>query len=191
MSNTGWGSEGPTTTLPEAMAGWAKPVEESPIQKRDRLLLEWQQAQAVLAAAKETEMSLRKACVEAGFGENVKEGMNNLDLGEGYTLKAGVKFNYKLKAPEGYDGTAVDAVDDAIEAFGRISNEGAFIAGRLFKFTVDMSISEYRDLCEKAKFEEVAKYNGPYTKMLAELNKVLDISEAAPSLEIKAPKAKK
>lgn len=151
----------------------------------DEALMKWDAAKKALEVAKETEMEARKLAFALGFGADAKEGTNTRELGNGYELKGVKKLNYKLKAPADYSGDTVDAVDDCIERFGRISNEGEFIAERLFKFSVDMSVSEYRKLVEEAE------YSAPKKAMLAELNKILEITEGAPTLEIKEPKAKK
>lgn len=168
-------SQNPTAPWPTA----PKPV------TLDEALLKWDSAKKALDAAKEAEMEARKLAFSLGFGAEAKEGTNTRELGNGYELKGVKKLNYKLKAPEGYSGDTVDAVDDCVERFSRISNEGEFIAERLFKYSVDMSVSEYRKLCEEAE------YSAPKKAMLAELNKILEITEGAPTLEIKAPKAKR
>lgn len=152
-------------------------------QDRDGLLLLWQKVKEQIAVAVADEMELRKLSVSTLIPKPV-EGTNNVPLGNGFVAKAVVKFNYSLKAPEGVADT-VTAVDNTIDAFRRISNEGVFIADRLFKWTVDISLTEYRLLVEKAKTDATA------AKLLAELNKVLEIKPAAPTLEIKEPKVKK
>ena len=160
-------------------------AQQAKVRTLNDVLVEWDKCKINLAELKEREMELRKEAVALGFGKNVQEGVNKLELGNGYELKASVKYNYKLIAPEGFIGDKVDAVDECIERFTKISNEGSFIAERLFKFDVDMSITEYRKLVEEAEFEPVK------AKLLAELNRVLLITEAAPTLEIKAPKGGK
>lgn len=164
---------------------WVQSETEAERRKKlDAALVQWQSAKDALETAKEAEMNLRKYCFQLAFTD-AKEGMNSLELGSGYVLKGGKKLNYNLKAPVGYDGDAVDAVDEVAEKFGQISNEGKFIAERLFKFKVDLSVSEYRKLTEDAKHSAGAKV------MLTELNKVLEISEGSPTLEIREPKVKK
>lgn len=149
----------------------------------DEVLMKWEASKTALATAKETEMSLRKLAVSLGFSEP-NEGTNTLELGNGYELKAVVKYNYKLKSPDARD--TVQAVDDTIDAFIRIApNEGSFIAERLFKWKVDLSLSEYRNLVEEAALSKTKK------QLLDELNKVLEIGDAAPTLEIKEPKGKR
>lgn len=170
-----------------AASGWpsdaAKAIPDE--QDLDKILVKWQAAKLALAVAKETEMNLRKQAFNLGFGEDADEGTNKLELGNGYELKGVKKLNYKLVVPTGFDGAVVDAVDECAERFAKISNEGGFIADRLFKYSVDLSISEYRLLAEDAKVNEIKN------KLLNELNKILEISEATPTLEIKEPKAKK
>ena len=150
----------------------------------DAALMKWEAAKKALAEAKETELETRKVAFSLGFAEPV-EGTNTVELGNGYALKGVLKYNYNLKAPEGFKGDKVDAVDACAARFAKISNEGAFIAERLFKYTVTLSVSEYRKLVDEADYE------APKKAMLAELNKVLEITEVTPTLEIKEPKAKK
>jgi hypothetical protein len=167
----------PTHPNPQA-AEAAKPL------TLEQALTKWEEAKTNLGIAKEAEMNWRKQAFALGFTE-AKEGTNTLALGNGYELKGVRKLNYKLKAPADFKGDAVDAVDLCAEAFSRISSEGGFIADRLFKYSVDMSITEYRKIVEEAE------YSAPKKAMLQELNKILEITEAAPTLEIKEPKEKK
>jgi hypothetical protein len=150
---------------------------------RDGLLMLWQQAKDAIEAAKTDEMSLRKLCV-SNLVPQAQEGTNNVELGNGYVAKAVVKFNYNLKAPEGVKDV-VTAVDSVIDRFRTLDNEGPFIAERLFKWNVDVSVSEYRKLCEEAQTSATK------AALLRELNTVLEIKEAAPTLEIKEPKVRK
>lgn len=160
------------------------PVSPKPV-TLDEALLRWDAAKNALSAAKETEMEARKLAFSLGFGDAAKEGTNTRELGNGYELMGVKKLNYKLKAPGGFKGDIIEAVDLTATAFACISNEGAFVAERLFKYSVDMSISEYRKLVEEADYSESKR------AMLVELNKILEITDAAPTLEIKAPKTTK
>jgi hypothetical protein len=152
---------------------------------KDGLLLFHQQIKNELDDAKALEMELRKLVVEAFVAPEVKkEGMNNVDLGNGYTLKATVQYNYNLKAAEGKD--VVDECDNVIDDFARIANDGTFIAERLFKWQAPtFSVAEYRALVESAKTSE------PHARLLKRLNDILEISEAAPTVVIKEPKVKR
>lgn len=143
----------------------------------DQLLLEWQKKKDAIEKAKEEEMELRKYIVKREFPKP-EEGMNTKDLGEGYQLKAGVKFNYKLADN--------DVVEDCLNHIAALGNEGPFIADRLVGWTPSFKLTEYRLLCEaKDKGEERA------IKILDIIEKMLTISEAAPTLEIKEPRKKK
>jgi hypothetical protein len=104
--------------------------------------------------------------------------MNNLDLGNGYTLKAGIKYNYNLADN--------DTVEAGLNKISSIGNQGTFIADRLVSWKPNFLLSEYRVLQEeKDKGDKTA------IEILNVVNSFLTISEAAPSLEIKAPKGKK
>ena len=146
------------------------------------VLLEWEAAKTELEAAKANEMKLRKEAFALGFGDQAKEGTNTIELGGGYELKGAKKLSYKLEKPLNYEGTVISAVQNVCDRFALISNQGAYIAERLFKWSVYISITEYRRLVEDARQDKAAQ------RMLKELEKVLVIVEAAPTLEIKAPK---
>jgi hypothetical protein len=143
---------------------------------QDQLLVKHLELKQDLEKLKEAEMELRKYIVNRAFPEK-KEGTNTLDLGNGYSLKAGIKYNYKL-----LDNETVEKTLDAIAAIG---NEGSFIAERLVSWTPSFLLTEYRKLQEEAEKSAVAK------AILSKVNEMLVITDAAPTLELKEPKAKK
>jgi len=153
----------------------------------DDVLMQWQTAKEALETAKAAEMNLRKLVVELGFGETKHEGTNTKALGQGYALKAVVKYNYSLVIPTNADAdaTLVDEVNKVVDNMTTISNEGSFLAKDLFKWTVGLVDAEYKKIVTEAKHNEL------YKKILAEVNKVVLIKEGAPTVEIKEPKAKK
>lgn len=153
-----------------------QPVNPLDTMTRDEVLMKWEETKKVLETAKEAEMSMRKYVVSRAF-PNATEGVNKVDLGAGYELKASVKFNYKLDT----DIDKVSAVHDEISSIG---NSGSFIAERLFKWSADLVLKEYRALCEPNATDEEKQI-----KKL--LEKVLTVTEGAPTLKIKAPKEKK
>ena len=128
---------------------------------QNQLLTNWQKATTDLLIAKEHEMNMRKHIVGRLF-PNAKEGTNNFNLGNGYKLTAIVKFNYKFESN--------DKVQEMIMEFERI---GSDISARLVKWKPEPSITEYRKLTGMSK--EIA-------------DKAIIITDATPSLEIKAPK---
>lgn len=159
---------------------WTNPTPADPrdLLDRDTVLMHWHQAQEVLAAAKVTEMEWRKYVVKRAFEKPV-EGTNTLPLGGGYSLKAVIKYNYKLDA----DNEKIERGLDEIRAIG---NQGAFIADRLVSWTPNFLVTEYRNLQAQADDGgEEAK------KMLKIVNSFLTINEAAPTVEIKEPKGSK
>lgn len=163
----------PTQTWP------TNPEPATPYDKltNDQLLLAWQQSKEAIEKAKAHEMELRKAVVKREFPK-AQEGTNNKELGNGFTLKAGIKYNYKLADN--------DTVEDCLNRISALGNEGSFIASRLVSWTPNFLLTEYRQLQEDAE-----KGSGFAKQALDEITKMLVISEAAPTLEIKAPKAKK
>jgi hypothetical protein len=166
----GWGSAAQP-------APQAKPVDPRDSMTRDEVLLEWERLKTLLATAKEQEMEYRKYVVSRAF-PNANEGTNTVELGNGYELKAGIKYNYKLD-----ENPKVEAGLDAIE---KIGNQGKFIADRLVSWTPNFQLTEYRKLQEEAK--EGSKDAQEILKIASSF---LTITDAAPTLEIKAPKAKK
>ena len=149
-----------------------KPKEEM---TRDELLLAWQASKDAVERAKATEMELRKFIVAKAFPD-ATEGTNKQELGNGYELKAVVKFNYKLD-PD------LQKIRQAASAIMAIGNQGAFIVDRIFKWKCDFALSEYR------KLEEADTNDTREIKKI--VDSVLTIDEAAPTLEIKEPKVKK
>ena len=128
---------------------------------QNQLLMNWQKATTDLLIAKEHEMNMRKHIVGRLF-PNAKEGTNNFNLGNGYKLTAVVKFNYKFESN--------DKVQEMIMEFERI---GSDVSARLVKWKPEPSITEYR------------KLTGQYKAIV---DAAIIITDATPSLEIKAPK---
>lgn len=145
-----------------------KPTDPWDSKSQDEVLLHWQSLQTDLAKAKEQEMSFRKYVVSRAFPQKV-EGTNTLALGNGYELKAGIKYNYKL------DGDN-EKIEAALDELANAGNEGPFLADRLVSWIPSLSIKEYREL-------------SPQYKNI--IDKVITITDAAPTLEIKEPKVKK
>jgi len=141
---------------------------------QDDVLMAWEGAKNALTAAKENEMNWRKYVVKRAF-PSPKEGMNNLDLGNGYTLKASVKYNYRLLENE--------IVEKCLDRITKIGNEGTFIADRLVSWTPNFLVTEYRALQEDDS--DQAK------QILAIVNEMLEITDAAPIVSISAPKVKR
>ena len=132
---------------------------------RDELLLRWAELKTELEKAKTLEMELRKFIVKREFS-SVKEGINNIELGNGYKLKATLKYNYVIDN---------NKIDSALDELAKINNEGSFIAERIVKWKADLVLKEYREL------------EPQYKKIIDE---VLTIKDAAPTLEIVEPKSK-
>lgn len=141
---------------------------------RDQLLVSWQEAKEALEKAKEAEMFLRKKVVDFAFDPNKQSGTENVDLGNGYKLKAVKKLNYGFikNAENKLDKAAIDKALAKIEKDGAV---GELIAERLVKWTPDLSLSEYKLLSEKHK---------------TIIDSVIVTSEGSPTLEIVEPKNK-
>lgn len=140
------------------------------------VMMLWDEVKKTIVAATVDEMFLRKIAVKATFTAPA-EGTNRQSIGNGMDAKAVVKYTYTLKSPD-EKRNVIDAVDDTIDNMRKISNEGVFIAERIFKWSCDISVAEYRKLVEDAKDDPTA------AKLFAEVQKVLRVAEAAPTLEI-------
>ncbi len=142
---------------------------------QNMLLLEWQHLKDQVESAKAAEMDMRKYIVSRTFPDK-HEGTNTQELGNGYTLKANIKFNYNLDPDN-------KKVEEALDKIALIGNNGSFIAERLVSWKPSFLLTEYRELQkEKDEGNDTAK------AIIAEIHKVLTITEAAPALEIKTPK---
>lgn len=162
----------------QAVVDNANPLAKYDSMGRDEVLLAWLKMQQALASAKADEMAMRKYVVSREF-PTPKEGVNTLPLGNGYELKAGVKFNYKLTGTN----EQIEAVLDTIALTG---NEGSFIAAQIITWAPEFHKTKYTELKEAADAGSVfAK------KIIDEIHKVLTIEDAAPTLNIKEPKVKK
>lgn len=144
---------------------------------KDGLLMLWESIKKTLAVFKDDEMELRKLAVEflKTDIEEPKTGVNNVDLGGGYTAKVGLKLNYKLEG----NNEQIESILDKIETCG---NEGKFIAERLVRWKADLSVTEYKDLQEQAKSSAVSK------QILTILNEIVVTDDGAPTLDIKEPR---
>lgn len=169
----------PTTQSPNPPAintSWSTQANPWDALSQDELLVKHIALKEAVDKAKEAEMELRKYIVNRAFPEK-KEGMNTLELGEGYQLKATVKFNYNLADN--------DTVEKTLDKIAKIGNDGAFIAERLVGWTPSFHLTEYRNLVEAAPSSAVAQ------EILAAIGEMLIITDAAPELKIKEPKVKK
>lgn len=178
----------------DSWSAWQQPAQEKPIwltpeieqtliakkfpANKDGMLMLWKETEATLKHFKELEMEYRKICVGLLVPEKT-EGTTNVELGGGYVAKAVTKFNYKLKDN--------DAVDLALDKISKVGNQGAFIAERLVSWTPNFLKTEYTTL------QEEAEKGSQDAKAILEIvnSEMLVITDAAPSLEIKPPKAKK
>lgn len=158
------------TTTPQAGPIEHNNPPEVTAEVRDATILAWRQSREVLAAAKETEMKLRKQVSDMLF-PNAGKGTHRYDLGNGYGVKLAQKFNYKL------DRDRTEDALDKIEAISADPVEKALFenaVSRLVKFTPELSQTEYKLLDPRAK---------------AIIDTVLTITPAAPELTLEEPKA--
>ncbi len=132
----------------------------------DELLMHWKKIKNQAEALKIAEADLRKYIVKRMF-PNAKEGTNNHELGNGYKLKAEIKYNYKI------DNEKIDSV---LAKIATIGNEGQIVAERLIRWAPSLSLTEYRNILN----QDIKK----------KIDSVLTITDAMPTLSIVEPKAK-
>lgn len=142
--------------------------------KRDELLQQWIEKKKTLESAKAEEMELRKQIVSFVADPDKIEGTENIELGNGYKLKAVKKVTYNFNVPEGVDKR--DFVDDVLDKLEKVGPEGKFLADRLVKWNPELSVSEYKELPEN--FKKI-------------VDEVIVTKEGSPTLELVEPKAKK
>lgn len=175
-----WPSAAPTardTFWPTDIATNPTPSSPYDAMNEDQLLMAWDDIKKAIEVAKAQEMDLRKYIVNRAFPKK-HEGMNTCELGNGYELKAQVKFNYNLADN--------DTVENCLAKVASLGNQGPFIANRLVSWKPNFLLTEYRQLEEDAsKGEKFAQ------EVLKAIQPMLTISDGAPTLEIKEPKAKK
>mgnify|MGYP001613216432 CR=1 FL=1 len=143
----------------------------------DALLLLWQDKKNAIERAKVEEMDLRKYIVAREFPKPT-EGTNRKSLGNDYQLKTVIKYNYKCDDN--------DKVEEGLNKLSLLGNEGSFIADRLVSWVPNFKVTEYRVLQEDAE-----KGNNFAKQALEIITTFMTITEAAPTLEIIAPKVKK
>jgi hypothetical protein len=153
-------------------------AENMPLTK-DGMLMLWDYWKRNLQQAKELEMEYRKICANL-LAPAKTEGTTNVELGEGWTAKVVHKYNYKLASDN-------DIVWACLDKIGSIGNQGKFIAERLVSWTPNFLKTEYTTLQEEAEKGSVE------AKQILNIvnSEMLTITEAAPTVEIKEPKAKK
>ena len=133
-------------------------------------LLAWDRAKKALDAAKALESSLRQEVLkdfyDFGGESDLREGTENLELGNGYKLKATFKLSRKLENKNGETSESLRKIAEDFEG-------GKLYAERLVKWSPELSVSEYK-------------------KLPAEIRQVIDSAltskAATPSLEIVEPK---
>ena len=129
----------------------------------DRLLMEWVDAKEALELAKKKEALLRNMVVNAFFKEQ-KEGTNDCELGNGYTLK--LKQNYIRSF---VDNLSVKEMLAKLSALGFEDGE------KYVKFKPSLVLTEYRKLEGDRKIA---------------FDTMLVIKQSLPSIELVAPTKK-
>lgn len=130
------------------------------------LITAWEDAAAAAAAAKLAELNARKVLTEFAFPDGVKEGVNDIALVDGRTLKVTGKKRYEFIS----DDAKVNA---ALERLRATDAEGAFIATRLAKHKTTLAVGEFKKLAPK---------------LLKIVEKVVKVSAATPEVEVVRPK---
>ena len=133
------------------------------------LLIRWDAAKKALKAAQALESSLRSEVLQElydfGGESDLREGTENLELGNGYKLKAVFKVSRKLENKNGETQAAVNTIAGM--------ENGLIYAERLVKWTPELSVSEYKKLPDNIR---------------AVIDECVTSKAATPSLEIVEPK---
>lgn len=145
---------------------------------QDGMLMRWNDMKTQLEFYKNKEMEYRKVCVSI-LTPTKPEGTTNVALGSNYTAKVVNKYNYTLKEN--------DKVNNALDKIAKVGNQGAFIAERLVSWHPSFLKTEYVTLQEEAEKGSLE------AKTILDIvnSEMLVITDGAPTLEIKPPKAKK
>lgn len=177
-----WGEQ-PNTSQPVNPAslievegvGLVDPHSPKGIELRDAALAKWEASKVALDTAKADEMEARKEAFKWAFGNDAKEGTNRTELHNGYTIKGVRKVNYKIAV----SNEAVDAAEDRMPTLG---NEATFLFERIIVWKPEFSKSEYNKLDTG---------NPTHRAVKAEIDKLIETTDGAPTLEIEAPKGSK
>lgn len=145
------------------------------IAKRDSALAKWEVAKTTLETAKADEMEARKTAFAFAFGGDAKEGTNRIALNNDYALKGVRKVNYKIAVPN----EVIDRAEDLMPTLGK---EATFLFERIITWSPDFSKSEYNKLDTG---------NPTHRAVKAEIDKLIETSDGAPTLVIEAPKGSK
>lgn len=139
------------------------------------LLAQHEATKEVLERAKNSEMEARLMLANYSFPiGSRKEGVNNLELADGRTVKLGHKVNYNLVGDN-------DAIEKVEEEADKIGNEGTFLIERIITWEAKFSKSEYNKLDPS---------NPTHDKVKKLVDSVLETKAGTPSLEVREPKAK-
>lgn len=143
-----------------------KNVFKSDAQKMEEKLATWYTTKQQLDALKEQERVMRDEIVSALATSDKLEGTENIDIGNGYKLKVVKKLNYSLDKQK---------LDDVLIHIEDNFENGKFLVERLVKYKPEMSTAEYKKLPQEVKVI---------------FDAVVTTKEAAPSIDIVAPKNK-
>lgn len=138
--------------------------------ERDAAIMAWREKKKQLDKIKEEELELRKQVMFTCFayeGDD-REGTHNLELGNGYKLKAVFKLNRRLENEE-------DAVKAVLKTVKSMPGMNKLVTDRLVKWQPKLSITEYNNL--PAEVREV-------------FDAVVTSKPGTPSLELVEPKGK-
>lgn len=126
---------------------------------RDALITAWRAAKSEATQAVERERDLRAELAQLLFQEPT-EGTNTYDLGGGYSVKLSHSFTYNICKEPGKRIThdvyvdKVDTLQSAVEATGP---EGKLLAERLFKWTPELSVTEFKKLDDSQPVQALIK----------------------------------
>lgn len=138
------------------------------------LMAEWDKAKVSMIDAIEHEMTLRKQVNAMAFPVD-SGGTKRIELEGGFNLKQSMPEKFEFDKDFAKVRTAYDAIC-------KVGNVGAMLAARLFKFSADLAVKEYKALDPANSNDE---------KQIKDiLDSVLTTKYGAPALEIEPPKTR-
>lgn len=146
-------------------------------------LVQWKQAKAMLAEAKEAEGRLRKELLEGLFDPSKDDGTQTLSIGNGWKLKAVKSLDYKAETGTDETAAAMTTLCDAMIALPG----GKEMFTELIRFKPDVSVKAYKSALPiwlNTLSAEIRMF------IAARISDVITIKPASTQLELIDPNAK-
>lgn len=148
-------------------------------------LATWYDCQAKLEKLKADELTYRNKVVQYFFPDGLKEGVQDVDMPEGWKLKVTGKINRKVQ-PEliAMVTQELDKVQESVPAEERLQ------CADLIRYKPELSVTEYKKLVEQVKTSSGGTQEF-FKTLLTTFDQVLVTSDGTPSVELIQPKKPK